>query len=98
MTREARYQQAMQIWPELGDKCPACEGKGCPGCHDTGVAPPPFAEWMGRLVRANNGATLRRERNRMGVRENAFWMAYDVIAETPEEALLSKMLLEGRVA
>ena len=98
MTPEASYQRAMQIWPELGDKCPACEGKGCPGCHATGVAPPPFAEWMGRLVRANNGATLRRERNRMKVRPIPFWVADGVIADTPEEALLHKMLLEGRRA
>ena len=117
MTPEVQslYQRAMQIWPELGDKCPACDGDGfivrnpgntvpplveyeadCSECHAIGMAPPPFAEWMGRLVRANNGATLRRERNRMKVRPIPFWVADGVIADTPEEALLHKMLLEGR--
>ena len=79
----ARYQRAMQIWPELAN------GEG-------GV--PPFPEWMGRLVRANDGATLQRARNRMKVRGNAFWLADDVVADSPEEALLNAMLLAGRVA
>src|SRR3972149_10899006 len=116
MTSEARYQRAMQIWPELGDKCPACDGDGfivrnpgntvpplveyeadCPGCHATGMAPPPFSDWMGRLVRANNGVALGRVQDPMKLGRDKLWVASGVVAATPEEAQLNAMLLAGRV-
>ena len=99
---EALYRQLALRHPELWGRCPLCHGgsrhtlghggvpEKCSYCGGTDTIVPPFAEWLGRLVRAG-GCGYMVGLNGVG----AGWALSrgEVFeAPTPEEALLRAML------